>query len=107
MTCVTTQENGQIKLTINGSVLIEDAAEFHQQVMHGLETSSHLEVDFKEAGNFDLSAVQILLAAGRYAQKAGINFNIISPSSALPDLLKFLGLDSVIFHEYPGTRVHS
>jgi anti-anti-sigma regulatory factor len=108
MICNLSQESGKTRLNLKGPVMVQDAAEFHKNLLAAMEMTSHLEMDLEETEGFDLSALQILLAASKEARGSKISLLTTSPPPALRDLFNFLRLaPEGIFHENPEAAVGS
>jgi anti-anti-sigma regulatory factor len=101
------QEGGNTRLTVKGSVRIENAAEFQRLIMDGMATTSPMEIDLNEAEGFDLLTIQVLLSAQKEARRNRTCLFITSSPPAFQDFLKFLGLDLGLFHNGPEIEARS
>jgi anti-anti-sigma factor len=97
------EERNMIRL--EGAVDISSAAELKQRLLRALEEAAgSIEVSLAEVTEMDVTAVQLLWAAGRKAEKLGVKFTLADqPNEQIRASLTEVGLDlAAIFTETAG-----
>ena len=58
-------------LVLSGALLLREAEDLHARLLHAVQVQPQLELDLTAVTEADLSALQLLLAAGRSARRSG------------------------------------
>ncbi|MDJ0391607.1 STAS domain-containing protein [Roseomonas sp. E05] len=58
-------------LVLSGALLLREAEDLHARLLHAVQVQPRLELDLAAVTEADLSALQLLLAAGRSAKRSG------------------------------------
>ena len=85
-------------IRLEGDVTIASSQELKQALLLGLEAGSDLHVDLERIGEFDITVMQLLWAAGRDAMAKGIK-SIIRMTEAAALAVRDAG-----FEPFPGLR---
>jgi ABC-type transporter Mla MlaB component len=68
-------------LRLEGDIVIEDSAELKRAMLEAVSYRKDVQLDLASVAEFDLTAMQLLWAAGREAAKQGMNLSITGPES--------------------------
>jgi anti-anti-sigma factor len=79
--------------TIVPSLDISTAPDLRQELQHAIATGCDVLLDLSEVEVCDVAGLQVLMAASRSAQSAGIGFRIARMSGAVTDAVRMLGLE--------------
>ena len=86
-------ENEKIILKLNGSISINDAAEFWNVLSDSLNRTAELEIDLTDALDCDLSVVQVLYAAKKTAEEMNRRISITNMPPAILNMLIYTGFN--------------
>ena len=88
------RENGEIIVTSGGRLTIENAAEFSRIVREALEVSKNVALEFEPDVDIDITGVQILCSACKWAAQSGKTFSYHGPRpQALADIITSSGAE--------------
>ena len=79
---------------------IQQAAWAHRALLDSLHEHSQLDLDGREVRRTDAAAMQVLAAAALEARRRGAPFSL-SPSPAITEAARVLGLDAVLALDAP------
>ena len=71
------QSEGQSVICAEGAVGIADAAELKRLLLQALQPGKEVRVSLERAVDLDVTAVQLLWAAGRAAKGADVEFTLV------------------------------
>ena len=86
------QEGATTRIALGGSIDIGSAAELKVALQEGIARGKEIQVATKEVTDFDVTALQLLWAARREAQNAGLRFTL-PPTGVLEESLAELGME--------------
>lgn len=86
-------------IRLEGDFTVTSATELKQVLLEGIAAGLDLHLDLEQAGNFDITVMQLLWAAGRDAARAGIKL-VIPVTEAAAALAREAGFDL-----FPGLAV--
>lgn len=87
------QDGGCCRIQLGGAVNIACAAEMKTSLLQALETGQEICVSLNGVTELDVTAVQLLWAAGRDAKRRGLGFSITNPPQPICRLLEEAGLE--------------
>ena len=79
---------------------IQQAASTHRALLDALHDTSRLDLDGRHVRRTDAAAMQVLAAAALEARRRGAPFSL-SPSPALTEAARVLGLDALLALDAP------
>jgi anti-anti-sigma regulatory factor len=86
-------------IVLEGAVEIDQAAELKRRLQAALAGGGALRVDLERATELDVTAVQLVWAAGRAARAAGVGFTLAPPPAAVIAALAEAGLADLLAAE--------
>ncbi len=81
------QENGTMKLSLDGELTIYTALDAKQRLLASLAQGETVEADLRGVSEFDSAGLQILLLARSEALRAGKNLHWVGFSRAVEEVL--------------------
>ncbi len=84
--------NGSVRITVDGSMTIYEAAEHKAALLGAMADAAALEFDLGAVDEADTAGLQLLLLARREADRAGRPLRIASLSPVLAEVLERYGL---------------
>jgi anti-anti-sigma factor len=91
------QSEKQCLIHLEGEITIASAAEFKQFLVQVLAQGKDLRMDLERAAELDVTALQLLWAAGREAKKLGMVFTL---SGSVPEAIRTAAVDAG-FEKFP------
>ena len=76
------QDGGCCRIQLDGAIDIACAAEMKASLLQALETGQEICVSLNGATELDVTAVQLLWAAGRDAKRRGLGFSVTESAGA-------------------------
>jgi len=93
MAIITTRDGGTpVRVTVEGSMTIYEAAEHKSELLAALGDATALELDLGEVDEADTAGLQLLLLARREAAHAGKTLRVVRLGPALAEVLDRWGL---------------
>lgn len=81
------QENGGVRVTIQGDMTIYQAAELKPALLAGLEGVQDIELNLSEVSDMDTAGFQLLLMLKREAAQRGQSLRMMAHSAATLEVL--------------------
>jgi anti-sigma B factor antagonist len=82
------------ELRIESDLTIYTVVEWKETLLSALERSSALSIDLSAVRELDTAGLQLLLLAGREAQRAGKSITLVAPSTVVAEVVQLCNLDS-------------
>lgn len=93
MAIITTHDSGApVRITVEGSMTIYEAAEHKAELLAVLGDATVLELNLGEVDEADTAGLQLLLLARREAARAGKTLRVVRLGPALAEVLDRWGL---------------
>jgi len=67
---------------LEGEFTVTSATELKQVLLEGVAAGTDLHVDLERIGEFDITVMQLLWAAGRHTAQAGTKLTVLVPERA-------------------------
>jgi anti-anti-sigma factor len=87
------EKHGNIKLKVEGSMSIHEAAILQKELCACLDIDADLDLDLAGVTECDAAGLQLLYAARKKAQKGRGQFHVTDVSQAVFDALRRIGLN--------------
>ena len=79
-------------IELNENTSVKTIRQFYKELQDELEKNEEVIVDFSKVRRMDLSVVQLILAAGRYARDGGKTLRLKSVSDHLKSQMNICGI---------------
>jgi anti-sigma B factor antagonist len=76
------RQESQSLIRLEGEFTVTSAAELKDLLLEGLASGNDLLLDLEQAGEIDITLMQLLWAAGREADRAGVSIAILVSDTA-------------------------
>jgi len=86
------KKSGDIVVRFEGRMTVDRAAEQHRVLCAALAEGLPLRVDVSEVSDIDAAGLQLLIAARRKCDAAGLGFSLKSPTAPILEAIELLGL---------------
>jgi anti-anti-sigma factor len=86
------QTSSGSQMRIDSDLTIYTVTEWKETLLSALERSSALSIDLSAVRELDTAGLQLLLLAGREAQRAGKSVTLVAPSDAVAEVVELCNL---------------